>query len=128
MPIGPTKQRCKNRQDILLDVFKVAGLPLSPKCTFKVSETGKLIGLHWAHGGHCLDDEAVESLLLTLARRPKTKTDAKQIIGVINYSASAFEYDSAELARHAELMATLNAAVDRDRIVTVGRRVRGRDG
>ena len=117
MPIGPTKQRCKHRQDILLDVLKVAGLPLSPKCSFKISETGKLIGLHWAHGGHCLDDEAVESLLLTLARRPKTKTDAKQIIGVINYSASAFEYTSKELARHAELMAMLNSAVDRDRIV-----------
>ena len=58
----------------------------------------------------------MESLLLTLARRPKTKTDAKQIIGVINYSASAFEYTNAELARHAELMVTLNAAVDRERI------------
>ena len=49
MPIGPTKQRCKNRQDILLDVLKVAGLPLSLKCTFKISETGKLIGMHWEH-------------------------------------------------------------------------------
>ena len=64
-----------------------------------------------------MDDEAVESLLLTLARRPKTKTDAKQIIGVINYSASAFEYTNRELVRHAELMATLNAAVEKDRIV-----------
>ena len=55
--------------------------------------------------------------MLTLARRPKAKTDAKQIIGGINYSASAFYYTSTELASHAELMATLNAAVDRDRIV-----------
>ena len=111
-----TWQRCKNRQDILLDVLKVAGLPLSPKCNFKVSETGKLIGLHWTAEGHCLDDEAVESLLLTLARKPTTKTDAKQIIGVITYSASAFEYSAEELARHAQLMATLNAAVDKDRV------------
>ena len=64
--MGSTWQRCKNRQDILLDVLKVAGLPLSPKCNFKVSETVKLIGLHWTAEGHCLDDEAVESLLLTL--------------------------------------------------------------
>ena len=54
MPIGPTKQRCQHGKDVLLDVFKVAGLPLSPKCNFKISEMGKLIGMHWAHGGHCL--------------------------------------------------------------------------
>ena len=66
MPIANTRQRCQNRQDILLDVLKVAGLPLSPKCKFKVSETGRLIGMHWTEGGHCLDDTAVESLLLTL--------------------------------------------------------------
>ena len=101
MPIANTRQRCQNRQDILLDVLKVAGLPLSPKCKFKVSETGRLIGMHWTEGGHCLDDTAVESLLLTLARRPVTKTDAKQIIGVITYSASAFEYSAEELSRHA---------------------------
>ena len=102
------------------DVLKVAGLPRSPKCQFKVSETGKLIGLHWTADGHCLDDEAVESLLLTLARKPTTKTDAKQIIGVITYSASAFEYSAEELVRHAQLMATLNAAVERDRINLYG--------
>ena len=53
MPIGSTKQRCQNRQDILIDVLKVAGLPLSPKCKFKVSEMGRLIGMHWTEGGHC---------------------------------------------------------------------------
>ena len=116
MPIGSTKQRCQNRQDILLDVLKVADLPLSPKCKFKVSETGRLVGMHWTAGGHCLDDTAVESLMLTLARRPVTKTDAKQIIGVITYSASAFEYSAEELSRHAQLMSTLNAAVCEDRI------------
>ena len=78
-----------------------------------MSETGKLIGLHWTSDGHCLDDEAVESLLLTLARKPTTKLDAKQIIGAITYSTSAFEYSVEELARHAQLMATMNAAVDR---------------
>jgi hypothetical protein len=81
MPIADTAQRCKNRQDIFLDVLKVAGPPLSPKCSFKISETGRLIGMHWTQDGHCLDDEAVESLLLTLARKPKV--DAKQVIGVI---------------------------------------------
>ena len=64
----------------------MAGLPLSLKCKFKVLETGKLIGMHWTAGGHCLDDTGVESLLLTLVRKPVTKRDAKQIIGVIVYS------------------------------------------
>ena len=31
---------------------------------------------------------------------------------MINYSESAFHYSSQELARHGELMATLNAAID----------------
>ena len=66
-------------QDIFLDALKVAELPLSPKCSFKISETGKLIGMHWMQDGHCLDDDAVESLLLTLARKPVTKTNAKQV-------------------------------------------------
>ena len=116
MPMAPTEQRCINRQDILLDVFRCAGLPLSPKCKFKVSETGRLIGMHWTKDGHCLDDAAVESLMLTLSRKPVTKTDAKQIIGMITYSASAFDYTSKELSRHAELMAILNASVEKDRI------------
>ena len=117
MPIADTAQRCKHRQDIFLDVLKVAGLPLSPKCSFKISETGKLIGMHWTQDGHCLDDEAVESLLLTLARKPVTNTDAKQVIGVITYSASAFEYATEEMVRHAQLIAILNAAVEKDRIL-----------
>ena len=97
-------------------MLKVAKLPMSPKCQYKITETGKLIGMHWTKDGHCLDDEAVESLLLTLARKPVTKTDAKQIIGVITYSASAFQYSSEELVRHAQLMATLNGAVEEGRI------------
>ena len=46
-----------------------------------------------------------------------TKPDAKQIIRVITYSASAFEYSAEELSRHAQLMQTLNFnAVGEDRI------------
>ena len=30
MPIANTKERCKHRQDILLEVLAVANLPLSP--------------------------------------------------------------------------------------------------
>ena len=40
-----------------------------------------------------------------------------QVIGVITYSASAFEYEAEEMVRHAQLMAILNAAVEKDRIL-----------
>ena len=112
MLIANTKQRCKNRQDILLDVLEVAGLPLSPKCKYEISQKGKLIGLYWSVDGHCLDDSAVDSLPKALLQKPSTKSEGKQIIGVINYSESAFHYTSKKLARHGELMATLNASID----------------
>ena len=116
MPIGPTYQRCLNRQLILLDVFAVANLPISPKCKGTVSEKGKLIGMYWTEVGHCLDDAAVESLSNTLLLRPKTKSEGKQIIGVINYSDTAFQYSPTELSVHAQHMATLNAAISGDKL------------
>ena len=116
IPIGPTEQRCINRQHMLLDVFAVANLPISPKCKGTVSERGKPIGMYWTEKCHCLDDEAVELLSNTLLLRPKTKSEGKQIIGVINYSDTAFEYSPAELSAHAQHMATLNAAISGDKL------------
>ena len=74
MPIANTRERCKHRQDILLDVLAVANLPLSPKCKYEISQQGKLIGLYWTVDGHCLDDAAVDSLQKTLLQRPSTKS------------------------------------------------------
>ena len=111
MPIGDTKQRAENRQNILLDILKVVKLPISPKCTNVVSQTGTLIGLHWTEHGHCLSDDAVDSLVSALQLIPKTTTDAKATIGLINYSESAFVYSPHEQARHGTLMTILNEAV-----------------
>ena len=112
MPIADSQQRCQNKQDILLDILYVAGLPISPKCQNIVSQTGTLIGLHWTVDGHCLSDSAVESLVTALSLIPKTATDAKAIIGLINYSESAFTYSPHEQSRHGTLMAILSDAVN----------------
>ena len=89
---------------------------LLPKCKGRVSEKGKLIVMYWTEMGHCLDDEAVESISNTLLLRPKTKSEGKQIIGVINYSDTAFQYSPTELSIHAQHMATLNAAISGEKL------------
>ena len=116
MPIGDTKQRAENRQNILLDILKVQ-LPISPKCNNLVSQTGTLIGLHsvhWTEHGHCLSDDAVDSLVAALELIPKTTTDANVTIGLINYPESAFVYSPHEQAGHGSdgtLLSMLNEAV-----------------
>ena len=112
MPIADTQTRCQHRQDILLDIFAVVGLPISPKCTRKVSEVGNLIGLFWTKQGHCLDDSVIESLRKGLQLIPRTESDARATIGLITYSENAFLYNPDEPARHGELMGILNDAVN----------------
>ena len=111
MPVADSEQRCRNRQDILLDILHLAGLPLSPKCKLTVSQTGNLIGLKWTDQGHSLDDEAIASLTKALELIPRTTNEALAVIGLINYSENAFHYTHNEQARHGELMAILNDAV-----------------
>ena len=111
MPIGDSKQRTENRQDILLDILRVAKLPISSKCANIVSQTGTLIGLRWTEHGHCLSDDAVTSLVAALELIPKTTTDEKATIGLINYSELAFVYSPQGHARHGTLMTILYEAV-----------------
>ena len=115
MPIADTRVRCENRQRILRAILKVMNLPLSPKCKGDaVSQMGSLIGLNWTVNGHCLSDDAVASLMTALELQPKTITDAKAIIGLINYSESAFTYSPHEQARHGTLMTILSDSVNLD--------------
>lgn len=117
MSIAEIPQEFKARQEIAIDVVIVAGIPLPPKYTFGVSEMAKAPGMHWKKSGHYLDDGAVESLLRILARRPVPQLDANEVIFVLAYSASAFEYRGEELSRHARLMATLNLSVEPNQAV-----------
>ena len=118
MPLAGTRQRCQNRQDILLNILHVAKLPISCalKCKTQVSQVGTLIRLHWTEDGHFLSasDEAVSSLVAALQIVPKTTTDAKATIGLVNYSESAFVYSPHEQARHGTLMTILSEAVTLD--------------
>ena len=111
MPIGDTRSRAQGRQDILQDILDVVNVPISPKCDNSVKEYGTLIGLHWTEHGHCLSNDAVDSLVTALLLVPKTTTDARAVIGLINYSETAFTYSPHEQARHGTLMTILSEAV-----------------
>ena len=89
----------------------MVNVPISPKCDNSVKEYGTLIGLHWTELGHCLSDEAADSLVTTLLLIPKTTTDARAVIGLINYSETAFTHSPHEQALHGTLMTILSEAV-----------------
>ena len=81
MPIANTKVRCEIRQRILRAILKVMHLPLSPKCKGDaVSQMGSLIGLNWTVNGHCLSDDAVDSLMTALELQPKRSQMPKQLL------------------------------------------------
>ena len=53
----------------------------------------------------------MDSLVTALLLVPKTTTDARAVIGLINYSETAFTYSPHEQARHGTLMTILSEAV-----------------
>ena len=101
MPIGATREQCGNRQRILSACLRVLGKEVSSKIDRTISTEGRIAGLKFTKGGVVLDDDAVAALELAMeevmAAKRVTEKDVRRLCGIMQYAASAFEWDINDL-------------------------------
>jgi hypothetical protein len=114
MPFGATREQCGNRQRILSACLRVLGKEVSSKIDRTISTEGRIAGLKFTKGGVVLDDDAVAALELAMeevmAAKRVTEKDVRRLCGIMQYAASAFEWDINDLTWWARTVAPLNAS------------------
>ena len=108
---GFTLQQACNRGEILEDVLTSLNKPFSDKTGAEYSDTLILAGMCFNEHGVRLDDDAIDSLKQCLKEYPvKNVRDIQHVVGVIQYTNSAFEWpDQTPSAEYSDLLAQLNA-------------------
>ena len=77
----------------------------------KPQESMVLAGLHYDRNGIKCNEEIIEALRRTLTEfKVTTKTDAQHVVGVIQYSHTAFEWSDDAYTRYSSLMRILTSA------------------
>ena len=114
MPYGATREQCRNRQRILSACLRVLGKEVSSKVDRTISTEGRIAGLKFTKGGVVLDDDAVAALELAMdeviAAKRVTEKDVRRLCGIMQYAASAFEWDINDLTWWARTMAPINGS------------------
>ena len=116
MPFGATREQCRSRQRILSACLRVLGKKVSSKIDREISTEGRIAGLKFTEGGVVLDDDAMAALELAMeevmAAKRVTEKDARRLCGIMQYTASASEWDVSDLTWWARTMAPLNASYE----------------
>ena len=97
MVYGATKEQCEARQRMLRFALKALGKEGSAKTDRSVSEVGHIAGLKFVQGGVTLDDAAVDALVVALQQPIKREKDARALVGIMIYAATAFEWDTEDM-------------------------------
>lgn len=107
---GNTVQQARVRGRILETILTVLEKPFSDKTEGEYSTSLDLAGLHFTEHGVRLSDEAFDTLQQCLKEYPvKTAKDIQHVVGVIQYSNSAFVWPGGKAsAEYSDLLTTLS--------------------
>lgn len=81
--------------------YKVLGKEVSSKIDWTVKKSGNVAGMKFTKGGVVPDDDAVAALELAIdeviEKKKVNEKDARRMRGILQYAASAFEWDVSDL-------------------------------
>ena len=109
-----TRARILSRILVRLEKPHAFGVKGDADNTWKAApkESMVLAGLKYSARGISCNEEILEALKRTLTQYKVTnKEDAQHVIGTIQYSYTAFQWDDASLTRYSSLMKVLNDAM-----------------
>jgi len=106
---GMSRQQTENRARVLEAMLTVLEKPFSDKTKSDVDTSLDIAGLHFTEHGVRLSDEAFDTLKKCLREYSvKTVTDIQHVVGVIQYSHSAFHWpDQIALGQYSDMIGSL---------------------
>ena len=108
---GATPEQVITRSRVLEAILRAFGKTINSKnSSIPYDDHMDLAGLHFDSRGVSLSDKAIDSLHDALDRYPvKTQTDVQHVVGVIQYSSSAFSWpDALPSPEFVDLVSALN--------------------
>jgi hypothetical protein len=109
-----TEEQCRHRQRMLTIALRVLGKEVSSKIDRTIRTSGKIAGMKFTKGGVVLDDDAVAALELAMdeviAKKKVNEKDARRMCGILQYAASAFEWDVNDLTWWSRTTAPITAS------------------
>ena len=79
---------------LLSMALRKLGKTVSSKIDRRVSQEGHIVGLKFTPGGVTVSDEAEEAVRVALEEPVKTAKQARRLVGILTYAASAFKRDA----------------------------------
>ena len=108
------EEQCMHRQRMLTIALRVLGKEVPSKTNRTIRNSGKIAGMKFTKGVVVLDDDAVVALELAMdeviAKKKVNEKDARRMCGILQYAASAFEWDVSDLTWWSRTTAPITAS------------------